>query len=118
MGADDSFDPKKLPPLATGAAGALAALFSGCRLQPRPYQSRIVDTALQMFAGRAQRHGRVLPAASSVLIESPTGSGKTVLGLAIAALIQRATGARVGWVAMRRNLSTVKPLKQAANAVP
>lgn len=52
----------------------------------------------------ADGESRAAAAASSVLIESPTGSGKTVMGLAIAKLIQAATGARVGWVAMRRNL--------------
>ncbi|MBY0230246.1 MAG: helicase [Gemmataceae bacterium] len=40
----------------------------------------------------------------SVLIESPTGSGKTVMGLLVARALQEALGLRVGWVAMRRYL--------------
>ena len=99
------FTPDRLPNLATGIEGSLAALMAGCNVQPRAYQSRIVQSAVQMFAGTAlHRDGRTLPAANSVLIESPTGSGKTVMGLAIASLIQRCTGATIGWVAMRRNL--------------
>jgi superfamily II DNA or RNA helicase len=39
-----------------------------------------------------------------VLIESPTGSGKTVMGLLAARILQEQFGYRVGWVAMRRNL--------------
>ena len=93
------FRPQRLAALATGGDGAVAAQMAICRLQPRPYQSRIVRAAIEMFAGHA-RHDP----ASSVLIESPTGSGKTVMGLATAAMMQRCTGARVGWVAMRRNL--------------
>jgi len=44
-----------------------------------------------------------------VMIESPTGSGKTVMGLMLARFLQQRHGFRVGWVAMRRNL-----LRQAA----
>ena len=36
--------------------------------------------------------------------ESPTGSGKTIMGLAIARWMQQNLGYRVGWTAMRRNL--------------
>jgi len=58
-----------------------------------------------MFAGSwTERGGECAPPARSVLIESPTGSGKTVMGMLIASLLQRVTGCRVGWVAMRRNL--------------
>jgi len=58
-----------------------------------------------MFLG-AYRNGagEVEPAARSVMIESPTGSGKTCMGLLIAKALQQHEGARVGWVAMRRNL--------------
>jgi superfamily II DNA or RNA helicase len=73
-----------------------------CNVQPRPYQRRIITQVLELFGRRdLPNHGRQN---SSVLIESPTGSGKTVMGLAAAAMIQRASGAKVGWVAMRRNL--------------
>lgn len=75
----------------------------------RPYQQRFVDKAVAMFLGQHRNGADELePAARSVMIESPTGSGKTVCGLHIAKTVQQITGARVGWVAMRRNL-----LKQA-----
>lgn len=74
-------------------------------IEARPYQQRTVDKALGMFAGTFQdRNGRLHPPAHSVLIESPTGSGKTVMGLLVAAEMQRKHGYRIGWVAMRRNL--------------
>jgi len=74
-------------------------------IEPREYQQRIVNKALAMFAG-----GYVSPsgvkqrAVDSVMLESPTGSGKTVMGLSIAACLAREHGYSVGWVAMRRNL--------------
>jgi superfamily II DNA or RNA helicase len=75
------------------------------RVEPRPYQTRIVGKALDMFAGDYRNAaGETEPAARSVMIESPTGSGKTCMGLLIAKALQLGTGARVGWVAMRRNL--------------
>jgi superfamily II DNA or RNA helicase len=71
----------------------------------RPYQQRLVSKAVAMFLGAYRNSADELePAARSVMIESPTGSGKTVCGLHIAKALQEATGARVGWVAMRRNL--------------
>jgi superfamily II DNA or RNA helicase len=64
-------------------------------VQPRPYQQRIVGKAVGLFAVGGLR---------SVLIESPTGSGKTVMGLLVARALQERLGVRVGWVAMRRYL--------------
>ena len=87
------------------------ALISGLNVEPRSYQLRIATKAIQMFWGEyVDRAGQVERAAQSVLIESPTGSGKTVMGLMIARWMQRELGYRVGWVAMRRNL-----LAQAAD---
>lgn len=94
-----TFRPDRLAAVTVGCEGALAAMMAQCSLQPRLYQSRIVKRSLEMFAGNGGEDQ-----ANSVLIESPTGSGKTVMGLATAAMLQRMTGARVGWVAMRRNL--------------
>jgi superfamily II DNA or RNA helicase len=60
-----------------------------------------------MFRGEfVNRHGEREPEAGSVMIESPTGSGKTVMGLIVARMLQRQFGYSVGWVAMRRNLLT------------
>ncbi len=101
---DTGFRAEQLAQMTGGIDGTLAGLAAARGLQARPYQSRIVRQAIEMFAGKHVSNGRPSPAASSVLIESPTGSGKTVMGLGAAAFIQRTTGARVGWVAMRRNL--------------
>ena len=78
-------------------AGAVPRLLASFDIDPRPYQRRIIWRAIDAFVGNRD-------VASSVLIESPTGSGKTVMGLSIAAILQRLTGCRIGWVAMRRNL--------------
>ena len=74
-------------------------------VEPRPYQNRIVHQTLQMFGGTYRdASGAPVPAVRSVMIESPTGSGKTYMGLMIARALQQQTGAKIGWVAMRRNL--------------
>ncbi len=73
--------------------------------QPRTYQKRIIEKCSNMFLGEYQSGtGSFEQPARSVMIESPTGSGKTCMGLAIAKVLQRLLGARVGWVAMRENL--------------
>lgn len=83
----------------------VAEEFMPSGVEPRPYQSRIVAQALALFDGTAvRRDGLPEPEVSSVLVESPTGSGKTVMGLAIARAMQRRHGMSVGWAAMRRNL--------------
>jgi superfamily II DNA or RNA helicase len=76
---------------------AVPDLIAGTAVEPRPYQERIVSQVLDLFLTRKLR---------SILIESPTGSGKTVMGLLAAWGLQRARGLKVGWVAMRRNLLT------------
>ncbi len=67
------------------------------RVEPRPYQKKIIERVAGAFCDQNLR---------SVLIESPTGSGKTVMGLLAARLLQERLGLRIGWVAMRRNLLT------------
>src|SRR5258708_6899378 len=64
-------------------------------VQPRPYQERIVARAVELFTNQGLR---------SILIDSPTGSGKTIMALLIARALQESLGVRVGWVAMRRFL--------------
>src|SRR4051812_10489607 len=71
------------------------ALIAGMDVQPRPYQLRIVRRAVDLFVHQGLR---------SVLIDSPTGSGKTVMALLVARAMQEHLGVRVGWVAMRRYL--------------
>ena len=74
-------------------------------MQLRPYQTRIVTAAIELFLGEHRdRKGNLEPVASSVMIESPTGSGKTVMALSVARFCERNLGMTVGWCAMRRNL--------------
>jgi superfamily II DNA or RNA helicase len=83
----------------------LATISEVIGVEPRPYQTRIIDKVVSMFLGtHCNGAGEVEPAARSVMIESPTGSGKTLMGLFVAKVLQQQTGVRVGWVAMRRNL--------------
>ena len=100
-----------VPPAQTLAdALSLQDPLAGLDIEARSYQQRIVRKACEMYAGEhVDRSGQREDAAGSVLIESPTGSGKTVMGLAIARYMQAVYGYKVGWVAMRRNL-----LQQAA----
>lgn len=80
------------------------------KLQPRSYQFRIVQKTLDMFQGRYKNGtGETEVNARSVLIESPTGSGKTCMGWLAAKSLQVELEGQghdlvVGWVAMRRNL--------------
>jgi superfamily II DNA or RNA helicase len=84
---------------------AIEIILGQSRVEPRPYQARIVRKTLDMFLGKHRNGaGEVEPAARSVMIESPTGSGKTLVGLLVARALQQLAGVRVGWVAMRRNL--------------
>src|SRR5262245_32236653 len=84
---------------------AFETILGQTSVEPRPYQARIVRKALDMFLGKHRNGaGEVEPAARSIMIESPTGSGKTVIGLLVARALQELAGVRVGWVAMRRNL--------------
>lgn len=74
---------------------SLDQLIACTEVQPRPYQQRIVAKVVTQFADKGVR---------SLLIDSPTGSGKTVMGLLAARVLQEQMGLRVGWVAMRRYL--------------
>ena len=75
-------------------------------VEPRDYQSRVVKKTVELLKGQYKNGaGIVEPAARSVLIESPTGSGKTVMGHLVAKTLQQSDpDLVVGWVAMRRNL--------------
>ena len=69
-------------------------------IEPRPYQERMIREVLNAYLVEGSR---------SVLIESPTGSGKTCVGLGICKLLQTLEpNLTFGWIAMRRKL-----LKQA-----
>lgn len=81
-------------------------LIAGTNVQPRPYQKRIVGKAISMFQGSyVNQDGHAEPASKAVMVESPTGSGKTVMGLlACKGLQLLQPDLHVGWVAMRRTL--------------
>lgn len=68
---------------------------SGFEVETRPYQIRVITKSIRHYTKDN------LP---SVLIESATGSGKTVMGLIIAKFMQEHHNMKVGWVSMRRNL--------------
>ena len=79
------------------------------QMENRPYQQRIISKAAKNWA----------EGINSQLVESPPGSGKTIMGFTICRdLIQESSRTMncdpneigIGWVAMRRNL-----LKQAIN---
>jgi superfamily II DNA or RNA helicase len=73
--------------------------------EPRLYQQRIIRKTISLFQGTAcDAKGNPEPLVSSILVESPTGSGKTIVGLAIARWMQTHLNMRVGWTAIRRNL--------------
>ena len=80
-------------------------LFSA--IEPRDYQRRIVRQITDMFAGKHRsKDGAITPSIRSIMVESPTGSGKTVIGMMAAKIIQEKSTVPLGicWVAMRRNL--------------
>lgn len=85
---------------------SLESIVERTLLQPRPYQFRIVNKVIDMFQGRhVGANGNLKPASKSVMIESPTGSGKTSMALLSAKALQAEIPELVvGWVAMRRNL--------------
>lgn len=74
-------------------------------LEARPYQQRIISQAVALFTGQGvNANGKREGELESILLESPTGSGKTIMGLGIAAWLNQHRGMSVGWAAMRRNL--------------
>jgi superfamily II DNA or RNA helicase len=84
----------------------MPVVFPDVRIESRDYQRRVVARAIEMFTGPHVDRRQELPEARSVIVESPTGSGKTVMGLLIAKWAQETLGMRVVWSAMRRNLLT------------
>jgi len=95
--ADDADDARTLAVAAEALCDAHGA---------RPYQREVASECLQHMqaeraVGLAATCGR---RSRSALIQSPTGSGKTLMGLVCAAVMQNELGLRVGWCAGRREL--------------
>lgn len=74
--------------------------------EARPYQRRIAIKGHEMYNGLYVNGAQERePAAASIMIESPTGSGKTIMALLLARTMQYdMPDLTIGWVAMRRNL--------------
>jgi len=78
---------------------------AGTRMEARPYQVRVCSKTVDMFRGECRNGaGEQENAAKSVMIESPTGSGKTPMGLLAGVHMQQQHDHLLAWVAMRRNL--------------
>jgi superfamily II DNA or RNA helicase len=75
-------------------SAAIRRIIASVGIQERDYQTVACEKTLDHLLG-----GGI-----SALIESPTGSGKTIMALVVAAHLQRTLGISVGWCAMRRNL--------------
>lgn len=73
----------------------LDSIINATNAEARPYQERVIIKAHDAFVDTCVK---------SCLVESPTGSGKTIMGMLIANWMQQELGIGVGWVAMRRNL--------------
>lgn len=78
------------------AENALKDACQGLTIELRPYQQRACLKTITNF----------LSGAESILIESPTGSGKTIMGLTVCRALSLSLGVKIGWSAMRRNLLT------------
>lgn len=83
-------------------------VIAGSNVEPRTYQRSVTTKSVDMFNGRYKNGtGQVENAARSVMIESPTGSGKTVMGhMVVKAQQMTHDDLVIGWIAMRRNLLT------------
>lgn len=64
------------------------------QLEHREYQQRIITKAVEAY----------LTDYKSILVESPTGSGKSIMGLSICKILEEKLGISINWVAMRRKL--------------
>lgn len=71
-------------------------IIKGLDIEARDYQKRVVEKVL----------GHIESGVDSVLIQAPTGSGKTVMSMTALKALTEVYGNRIGWSAMRRNLLT------------
>ncbi len=79
---------------------------AGSRAQVRKYQEEVVTECYNRFFGlHVSKSGHVSPPHKSILVESPTGSGKTFMGMMLAKAMQREIpDLVVVWEAMRKPL--------------
>lgn len=69
-------------------------LIQGMGIEHRDYQERVVLSAIEHIQNDVP----------TMMIESPTGSGKSIMGLLIAKYVEKRFGCSTGWVSMRRNI--------------
>lgn len=69
-------------------------------IQTREYQTRVINRTLQAYDDGHK----------TVMVELPTGAGKTIIALRLAQILSETFGWTIGWTCMRRSL-----LDQAAN---
>lgn len=75
---------------------SVTSLYGETKLESRPYQIRVVTRTIDHYV-----NGGI----QSVLIESPTGSGKTSMALITLLALKRIyPDLEIGWVSMRKNL--------------
>lgn len=73
-------------------------------IQKRDYQIRVIDRSVELYEEGWE----------TIIIESPTGSGKTIMGLGVCKYLRRKYGYNVGWMTMRRtNLAQAKAANDA-----
>lgn len=73
----------------------LQEIISQSKVEPRDYQASIIEKTYSGFVNDSLK---------SIMIELPTGAGKTVIGLVTCKLLQENLGLKIGWVAHRRFL--------------
>lgn len=87
-------------------ATLVSQTYARTTLEPRQYQQKLVTRTLDHYHGLYRNQaGQPTPPARSVLVESPTGSGKTAMAMVtLKAMQELHDDVVVCWVAMRRNL--------------
>ena len=73
---------------------SIDSMLPNLRVELRPYQQTLIRQAIPILASN-------VVANRSLLIECPTGGGKTLIGLWLASFLQNHMGFRVGWMAGR-----------------
>lgn len=94
------------------------SLIPNSKVEFRQYQRDVVTETFNRYMGsHLDRHGNAVNPHKSILIESPTGSGKTVMGMLVAKALQQVDpDLHIMWTAMRRPLLNQAILTNASMA--
>lgn len=90
----ESFQKNQLEPITVEWLRAFVKEL-GLPIELRPYQERIITKTVNHF---------IVDGMNCILVESATGSGKTVMGLTICLVMQYLIGAKTSWTTLRREL--------------